>query len=215
MSYVLNEIHKNKIIAIIRGIDSDRIIDTVKALLDGGVKLLEITFNQKSDIEVLDTLKCLDLIKKEYGNKVVLGAGTVMTEKQVIMAVDAGAEYILSPNTDIKVIQKTKELGRVSIPGAFTPSEMADAFHAGADIVKFFPAGMLGVEFIKALLAPLNHIPVLAVGGINLDNADQFIKVGAKGIGVGGSLIDKKAIYSGNYHVIKQMAQAFVEKIKR
>lgn len=210
---IVNQIYENKIIAIIRGIGSDRIIDVVSALLEGGIKLLEVTFNQ-DEMKALDTLKCLGLIKREYGNRVCLGVGTVIRTEQVKMAVDAGAEYIVSPNTDISVIHKTKELGKVSIPGAFTPSEMVTAFNAGADIIKLFPAGILGVDYIKALLAPLGHIPVIAVGGVNLDNVDQFIKAGAKGVGIGGNLVDIEAIYSGNYSKITQLAQAYVRKLK-
>lgn len=144
---------------------------------------------------------------------VCLGAGTVITAEQVMMAVDAGAEYIISPTTDISVIQKTKELGKVSIPGAFTPSEMVAAFDAGADIIKLFPAGVLGIDYIKALLTPLSYIPVVAVGGVNLDNVDQFIKAGAKGVGVGGNLVDKRTVYSGDYCEITKTAQAYVRKL--
>ena len=163
----------------------------------------------------METLKCLELVKKKYGDKVCLGAGTVMTVEQVEKAVDAGAEYIISPNLDIEVIEKTKKLDKISIPGAFTPSEMADAYKAGADLVKLFPAGMLGVGYIKALLAPLSHIPVIAVGGINVDNVDQFIRAGAKGVGVGGNLVDRKAIYAGEYDKIKLAAQAYINTLKR
>jgi len=211
---ILDQIFEKKIVAIVRGIGSDRILDTVAALLEGGIKLLEVTFNQESEDTILDTLKCLELIKKEYGDRVCLGAGTVINEEQVIRAVNAGAEYIISPNTDISVIQKTKVLGKISVPGAFTPSEMVTAYNAGADIVKLFPAGILGTDYIKALLAPLSHIPVVAVGGVNVDNIDLFIKAGAKGVGVGGSLVDKKAIYSGEYHKIKQVAQEYVKKLE-
>jgi 2-dehydro-3-deoxyphosphogluconate aldolase/(4S)-4-hydroxy-2-oxoglutarate aldolase len=211
---ILDKIFENKIVAIIRGIGSDRILDTVSALLEGGVKLLEVTFNQDDQEKALDTLRCLELIKKNFGDQVCLGAGTVITAEQVVSAVNAGAEYIISPNTDINVIQKTKALDKISIPGAFTPSEMVTAYHAGADIVKLFPAGILGTEYIKALLAPLSHIPVVAVGGVNVDNVDQFIKVGAKGVGVGGNLVDKKAIYAGDYDKIKQVAQDYIKKLK-
>lgn len=211
---VLEEIFRGKIVAIIRGIGSDRILDTVDALLKGGIKLLEVTFDQKDEKKVLDTIKCLELIKNKYDGQVCLGAGTVVTRDQAKNAVDAGAEYIISPNVDISVIQKTKELGKISIPGAFTPSEMITAYNAGADIVKLFPAGILGTEYIKALLAPLSHIPVVAVGGVNVDNVDQFIKAGAKGVGVGGNLVDKKAIYAGEYHKITEVAQAYSKKIE-
>ncbi|WHH58221.1 bifunctional 4-hydroxy-2-oxoglutarate aldolase/2-dehydro-3-deoxy-phosphogluconate aldolase [Petroclostridium sp. X23] len=211
---ILNQIFQNKIVAIIRGIGSDRIIDTVGALLEGGINLLEVTFNQESQEKSADTLKCLKLIKKEYGDRVCLGAGTVLTLEQVEKSVEAGAEYIISPNTDVKVIQKTKEMGKISIPGSFTPSEAVTAYNAGADIVKLFPAGILGTDYIKAFLAPLSHIPVVAVGGVTVENVNDFISAGAKGVGVGGNLVDKKAIYAGEYDKIIQVAQDYVNKIK-
>jgi 2-dehydro-3-deoxyphosphogluconate aldolase/(4S)-4-hydroxy-2-oxoglutarate aldolase len=204
----------HKIIAIIRGVDSERIVNTVGALLKGGIKAVEVTFNQQDAMKMLDTLKCLKLIKEAYGDQVYLGAGTVLTTDQVISAVDAGAEYIISPNVDVQVIQKTKELGKLSLPGAFTPSEIVTAYHAGADIIKLFPAGNLGISYIKALLAPLSHIPIFAVGGVNVENANEFIKAGAQGVGVGGSLVDNKAIYSGEYSKITHMAQAYVQKLQ-
>lgn len=211
---ILDQIFENKIIAIIRGVNSDRILDTVKALLDGGIKLLEVTFNQESEDTILDTLKSIELIKRKYGNRVCLGVGTVLTVEQVNKAVNAGAEYMISPNTDVEVIAKTKELGKISIPGATSASEMVIAYNAGADIIKLFPAGILGVDYIKSLLSPLNYIPITAVGGINLDNVDQFIKAGAKGVGIGGNLVDKKAIYAGQYDKITKAAKAYVEKIE-
>jgi 2-dehydro-3-deoxyphosphogluconate aldolase / (4S)-4-hydroxy-2-oxoglutarate aldolase len=210
----LNQIFENKIITIIRGIGSDRIVDTVGALLEGGIKLFEVTFNHEDETKSLDTLKCLELIKRTYKDQVCLGAGTVITPEQVVSAVAAGAEYIISPNTDISVIKKTKELGKISIPGALTPSEMVTAYNAGADIVKLFPAGIFGTDYIKALLAPLGHIPVVAVGGVSVDNIGQFIKAGVKGVGIGGNLVDRKAIYSGEYYKIKQAAEAYVNKLK-
>ncbi len=212
-SIILDQIFEHKIVAIIRGIGPDRMADTVEALLEGGIKLLEVTFNQESEETIEETLQSLTLIKKQYGDQVCLGAGTVVTEDQVVKAVDAGAEYIISPHTDPGVIKKTKELGKISIPGAFTPSEMVTAYNAGADIIKLFPAGILGTGYIKALLAPLSHIPVVAVGGVNADNIDQFIKAGAKGVGVGGNMADKKAIYQGDYGKIIQAAKTYVKKL--
>lgn len=211
---ILNRIFEGKIVAIVRGIGPDRIIDTVAALMDGGIKLLEVTFNQENESTVLETVKCLELIKKEYGDRVCLGAGTVVTPEQVDKAAAAGVEYIISPNTDVEVIKRTKESGKISIPGALTPTEIMAAYNSGADIVKIFPAGVLGLDYIKALLAPLSHIPVVAVGGVNVDNIDQFIKAGAKGVGVGGNLVDKKAIYAGEYNKITAVAKAYVEKLK-
>jgi len=211
---ILKRIYENKIIAIIRGVGSDRILPTVEALLKGGISLLEVTYNHESAASVSDTLKSLKLIAKEFSNDVSLGVGTVLTSKQAEDAVDSGAQYIISPNTDVSVIKKTKELGKISIPGAFTPSEMVLAYYAGADIVKLFPAGVLGTKYIKAVLAPLSHIPVIAVGGIDADNAVEFIRAGAIAVGIGGSLVDVKAVYEGDYEKITSTAKEYLSKIK-
>lgn len=211
---IIKRIYENKIIAIIRGIGLDRILPTVEALLQGGISLLEVTFNHESAASESDTLRSLKLITNEFGNDIGLGVGTVLTPKQVEDAVDSGAQYIISPNTDVDVIKKTKELGKTSIPGAFTPSEMVLAYYAGADIIKLFPAGVLGTKYIKAVLAPLSHIPVVAVGGVDADNAVDFLKAGAIGVGVGGSLVDAKAIYAGEYDKITMTAREYLTKIK-
>jgi 2-dehydro-3-deoxyphosphogluconate aldolase/(4S)-4-hydroxy-2-oxoglutarate aldolase len=210
---VLDTIFQNKIIAIIRGIEPDRIVHTVDSLLTGGIKLVEVTYDQRDQEKIKDTLKSLELIKGRFGDAVCMGAGTVLTEEQVVKAIDAGAQYIISPNVDIKVINKTRELNKIAIPGAFTPSEMTDAYNAGAAIVKLFPAGVLGPGYIKALLAPLAHIPVIAVGGIDDNNIDQFMKAGARGVGVGGNLVDKKAVYSGEYNSITESAKSYIRRI--
>ena len=210
---VLDSIFEYKIIAIIRGIGHDRIFDTVGALLKGGIKLIEVTFDNSNLESSKDTIKSIDLIKREYGNLVCLGAGTVMTVDQVDRAVEAGAEYIISPNMDMKIIKKTKELGKISIPGVLTPSEMVAAYEAGADIVKLFPASTLGEEYLKAMLAPLSHIPIIAVGGVNIENFQQFLNAGAKGVGIGGGLVDTKAIYSGDYNKIVKAAKLLNKKL--
>lgn len=211
---IIKEIYEKKIIAIIRGIGSDRILPTVEALLEGGISLLEVTFNHESADSKADTLKSLTLISREFGSDVYLGVGTVLTPSQAEDAIDAGAQYIISPNTDVTVIKKTKELGKISIPGAFTPSEMVLAYHAGADIIKLFPAGVLGTRYIKAVLAPLSHIPVVAVGGVDAENAADFLRAGAIGVGVGGSLVDVKAIYASEYEKIAKNAREYLSKIR-
>ena len=127
MSSILETIKESKIIAIIRGISSKDIINTVQALKDGGIKCMEVTFNQKDAEASKDTLKCIRMIKEHFGDEVAVGAGTVMTVQNVIDAAEAGAAYMISPNTNVDVIKKTKELGLVSIPGAATPSEAVTA----------------------------------------------------------------------------------------
>ena len=143
-----------------------------------------------------------------------VGAGTVMTVEQVRQAAEAGAEYMISPNVDEEVIRETKRLGKVSIPGAMTPTEAAFAYKCGADIVKLFPAGLLGAAYIKAVKAPLKHIPVTAVGNVNVDNCAEFIKAGAVGVGVGGSLVSAKLVDEGRFDEITATAQAYVAALR-
>lgn len=213
-SDLIQSIYENKIIAIIRGVNSEKIIPTVEALLKGGIRLIEVTFNHESEETKLDTLKSLKLIEKELGRDVYLGVGTVLTPKQAEDAAEAGAQYIISPNTDTAVIKKTKELGKVSIPGALTPSEMVLAYYTGADIIKIFPAGVLGTQYIKAVSAPLKHIPLIAVGGIDADNAADYLRAGAIGVGAGGNLVDLKAINAGQYENITARANEYLAKIR-
>ena len=143
-----------------------------------------------------------------------VGAGTVMTVEQVRQAAEAGAEYMISPNVDEEVTRETKRLGKVSIPGAMTPTEAAFAYKCGADIVKLFPAGLLGAAYIKAVKAPLKHIPVTAVGNVNVDNCAEFIKAGAVGVGVGGSLVSAKLVDEGRFDEITATAQAYVAALR-
>ncbi|WRS28445.1 bifunctional 4-hydroxy-2-oxoglutarate aldolase/2-dehydro-3-deoxy-phosphogluconate aldolase [Oscillospiraceae bacterium MB08-C2-2] len=211
---VLQKLLDGKIIAIVRGIPTSAICDTARALLAGGINAMEVTFDQRSKEGLAETAASIKAVKEQLGDEILLGAGTVMTPEQVQIAYDCGAKYIISPDTNTSVIKKTKELGMVSIPGAFTPSEIAVAYAAGADIVKLFPAGLMGPEYFKAVLAPLSHMPVSAVGGINENNAASFFKAGVCSVGVGGNLINAKAILAGDFSMTTQTAQKLVEAVK-
>lgn len=211
---VIDKIYKNKIIAVTRGIGIDKIYDTVGALLKGGISLFEIPFNQKEPEKSKDTLKCIELIKKEYGDKVCVGPGTTLKLSQAVDAIDAGADFIIAPTVDTEIIRKTKELGKVSIPGAYTPSEIVTAYNAGADFIKLFPGNTMGFDYLKTIMAPINHIPFIVFGGINKDNVSQYIKAGVVGFGVGGSLIDLKAIEDREFDKLTRLAQDFVGKLE-
>lgn len=211
---VLNKIFEGKIIAIVRGIHSDEVVGLAKALLKGGISCIEVTFDQSSKEKAEDTLKAIANIRQALGDQVCVGAGTVMTVEQVDAAAAAGAEYMISPNTKAAVIARTKELGKVSIPGAMTPSEVADAYEMGADIVKMFPAGILGPGYIKAVKAPLKHIPVAAVGGVNPGNCADFIRAGAVGVGVGGNLVSPQLVKEGRFDEITAIAQSYTDALK-
>lgn len=207
---VLDRIRAEKIIAIVRGIPSTQIVSLAQALKAGGVSCIEVTFDQTAPEKTLTSLRA---IREAMGDAVCLGAGTVMTAEQVEQSVQAGASYIISPNVDEAVIRATKKLGAVSIPGAMTPTETAFAWHCGADIVKLFPAGLLGPAYVKALKAPLKHIPVTAVGNITVDNCASFIEAGAAGVGVGGSLVSAQLVEQGRFDEITAVARAYREKL--
>lgn len=211
---VLNKILEGKIVAIVRGIPSDEVVGLAKALVEGGISCIEVTFDQSSEEKAQDTLKAISNISKVLGDRVCVGAGTVMTVKQVETAAAAGAEYMISPNTNAAVIKRTKELDKVSIPGAMTPSEVAQAYELGADIVKMFPAGVLGCAYIKAVKAPLKHIPVTAVGGVNPGNCADFIRAGAVGVGVGGNLVSPQLVKEGRFDEITAIAKSYTDALK-
>lgn len=210
---VLNKILEGKIIAIVRGIPSEDVVNLAQALVNGGISCIEVTFDQSSKEKAKDTLKAISNIREALGDRVCVGAGTVMTVEQVDAAVAAGAEYMISPNTNAAVIARTKELGKISIPGAMTPSEVAEAYALGADIVKMFPAGVLGCDYIKAVKAPLKHIPVTAVGGVNPANCADFIRAGAVGVGVGGNLVSPQYVKEGRFDEITAIAKAYTDAL--
>ena len=211
---VIQQICEKKIIAIVRGADVAQAVAAAKALYEGGVSLVEVTFNQKAQETFVTTAEAIRSIREQLGDRVLVGAGTVLTVEQVTLAADAGAAYIISPNTDEAVIAKTLELGLVSLPGAYTPTEAVRAHNAGADFVKVFPCVGDAPAYVKALCAPLSHIKFLAVGGVSAENAADFMKAGAVGLGVGSSLVNKKWLDSGEFFKITEQAQRFVDAVK-
>ena len=210
---VINEISKRKIIAIMRGLDKQQAIETAKALYEGGITLVEVTFNQKSPETFVETAETIKAIKAEMGDKIFVGTGTVTSPELVRLATDAGALYIISPDTDVEVIKATRELGLVSLPGAYTPTEAKQAYGAGADFVKLFPCVGNAPAYVKAVCAPLNHIRFLAVGGVNADNVADFLKAGAVGVGVGSNLVNKDWINNGEYSKVIAEAKKYVASI--
>ncbi len=210
---IINEICERKIIAIIRGANEQEAVAAAKSLYEGGITLVEVTFNQKSPETFINTAKTIMSIKEQMGAKMLVGAGTVTSPDLVKLAADAGASYIISPDTNEAVIRKTRDLGLVSIPGAYTPTEATKAHNAGADFVKLFPCVGDAPAYIKAICGPMNHIRFLAVGGVNANNATEFLKAGALGVGVGGNLVNKEWIQSGNFDKIRDAAKEYITKI--
>lgn len=207
-------IEKNKIVSISRGVYGQDLLDAVQAVSNGGIKLLEVTFDQKSKTALSDTGNSIYKVKENFGDKIRVGAGTVVTKEQVKVAKDSGADFILAPNTDFEIIAFAKSQGLFVIPGAFTPSEIVDAYNAGADIIKLFPASNLGIEYLKAIRSPINHIPLMAVGGVSLENVADFLNNGCMSVGIGSSIINLKAIKNHNFDQIQNTSRAFIEAVK-
>lgn len=197
---------QSRVIAIVRGLDGG-FEPLAQAMYDGGIRAIEVTFNQKDPSQWGKTTGAIRAIKETMGDKMAVGAGTVTSVELVELAREAGAQFIVSPDTDPAVIRRTRELGMVSMPGALTPSEIKQAHEAGADFVKVFPAGTPGAGYIKAIRGPLNHIRMLAVGGVNEKNAAEYIQAGCVGVGVGGNLVNKEWIANGVYGKIEALAR--------
>lgn len=210
---IIKDIEENKIIVIMRGFSAEQLMLSVDAMEKGGIRLVEVTFDQTGATSDDLTSQYIRTLKENFKGKVRIGAGTVMTEKQVELAYNAGAEFIISPDCYEAVIKKTRELGMVSIPGAITPTEAANAHRFGADFVKLFPNSEVKISYLKALATPLSHIKFLAVGGVNHENMNDYFAAGAKGIGVATAIADKKAIFSGDYEEITRRAKLFTSQL--
>lgn len=204
-------IEKHKVIAICRRVYGEDLLRLAQALCEGGVKLIEVTFDQ-SDPKCLEkTTGSMQMLREHLGDAIRFGAGTVLTPGQAEAAYRAGGEYIISPNTDPEVIAKTKELGMVSIPGAMTPTEILTAHKCGADFVKLFPASDLGLSYMKAISAPISHVKLLATGGVTEKNFAEYLRAGFMGAGVSGRLCDRKLIEEGNFREITRRAMEFAQ----
>lgn len=204
-------IEQNKIIVIMRGLEKQEALDAAEAMYKGGIRLIEVTFPKGESVE--GTKETISALCEQFKGRICIGAGTVLSEEQLLAARDAGAEYIISPNTDVAIIKKTKELGLVSIPGALTPSEVAVADTAGADFVKIFPVTAFGKNYIKQLAAPLAGVKLLAVGGVSAENMTDYLEQGAVGIGIGGNVVNKKMIQSGDWEGITRAAWEYTEQL--
>ena len=211
---IIQKVLEEKAIAIVRGASVEDCLKVADALYEGGIRFMEITFNQKNPDSFKDTAAAIKGVSEKYAGKMYIGAGTVTSPELVEIAANAGALYIISPDTNPEVIKKTRELGLVSMPGAVTPTEVLLAHRSGADFVKLFPIGTFGPAYIKALCAPISHVKMLGVGGVNEDNAAEFMKAGVVGVGVGGNLANKKWIDAGEFSKITETARKLVENIK-
>ena len=212
---VIEAIDKNKIIAILRNIDIGMIVDTVQALYEGGIRLVEVTYSADGTVSNEETAANIRLLSEKFKDRMFVGAGTVLTPEQVKLTAENGGTFIISPDTNKEVIEMTKKLSLVSMPGALTPSEITAAHRYGADYIKLFPITNMGPEYVKAIAAPLSHIKFIAVGGINQNNMADYLKAGVCGFGIGSNITNKKMIAEKNYEALTKLAEKYVEVIKK
>lgn len=204
----IESIENNKIIAIARKIYGDDLKNLANALVNGGINNIELTFDQADSDCIARTCDSINLIKNI--ENINVGVGTVLNIEQLYAANNAGAKYIVSPNADIDLIKTTKSLGLVSIPGAITPTEIIYAYKAGADFVKIFPAGALGIEYIKAVCVPLNHIGFIANAGVTPDNICEFFDAGFIAAGISNYLCNPQLVKEHNWSEIEKRAKNLI-----
>ena len=211
---IIQTVEKEKIIVIVRGVEREKLIPLAEAMYQGGIRLLEITYSANGKVSDEDTAGNIRLLAKHFEGRMYIGAGTVLTEKQVELTAQAGGKFIISPDTYPEVIKKTRELGLVSMPGALTPSEMQTAHRSGADFIKIFPITSLGASYVKAVKAPLSHLKMLAVGGVDENNMAEYLKAGINGFGLGSNIIDKKKIAENDWAGITELAEKYVALVQ-
>lgn len=213
MKGFIEEFLQKKVIVVCRGIDKDEIVNVAKALSDGGIRFMEIPFDQKNPQTFSLTAEKIKLVKNELGEKMRVGAGTVLTMEQFELAKNAGAEIIVSPTLEEDIILATKKAGLVSMPGCATPSEITRAYKLGGDLIKLFPASVLTLKAIKEISVPLNHIPLVCFGGVNAENIKDVLSSGVVGVGMAGAILDKQALQEKNYSKITEIAKTITARI--
>ena len=206
---VIEQIEKKKIIAILRGIAADRIGPVCKALLDGGVTVAEITFDQSDPSQFAQTAQAISTARQMVGDAMVIGAGTVLTAEQAKLAQQAGAAFFVTPNTKEEMIRFANAHDIATVIGAMTATECQQAHEWGADFVKLFPSETMGAAYLKALRAPLNHLRFIAVGSVDENNMKSYLQAGAVGVGIGSNLVSAKLAEEENYAEITRRARMF------
>lgn len=211
---IIKAIENEKIIVIVRGVEREKLIPFAEAIYKGGIRFMEITYSADKSVSDEETAENIKMLSEHFKDRMYIGAGTVLTETQAELTKSAGGQFIISPDTNPKIIRKTKELGMVSIPGALSPSEIQLAHLCGADFVKVFPVEYMGVDYIRAIKAPLSHIRLLAVGGVNESNISDYINAGACGFGIGSKIVSKKLINENKFDEITELAKGYASMVR-
>lgn len=196
------------IVAVVRSPDSQRLVDVARALADGGVTVVEITMSVPGALDVLRQ------VRQSMGDRVLLGAGTVLDSETARAVLLAGAEYVVAPTLNLDVIRLCHRYDRLVMPGCFTPTEILAAWDAGADVIKVFPADVVGPAFFKALRGPLPQVRLMPTGGVDLHTAADFLQAGACCLGIGGQLVEPKAVANGNFDRIRDLAAQYVAIVR-
>lgn len=202
-------IQDSGVIAIVRFDRSEELVQVAQAIRAGGVRAIEFTMTTPNALAIIESAT------REFGDDVLLGAGTVLDPETARAAILAGAQFIVAPTLNPKVIEVSHRYSKAVIPGAFTPTEILTAWEWGADFVKVFPAEFGGPEYFKAIGAPLPQVKLIPVGGVSLENAGDFIKAGAAAVAVGSNLVKKSAIAAKNFAELTDLARQFVEAVNR
>ncbi len=204
----LKDIQENPIIAVIRGSNKENIVPIVTALLKGGIRSIELTAETKGISSIIEK------VSNEFGDEVLVGAGTVLDPETAKAVISSGAEFVVSPTVNTETIKVTKRYGKLSVPGALSPTEILTAYEQGADLVKVFPASMFGPSYIKNIHGPLPQIPLMVTGGISVDNMKDFLDSGSVAVGVGSSLVDTDSLVSEeDYQQLTKKAKLFTSQL--
>jgi 2-dehydro-3-deoxyphosphogluconate aldolase / (4S)-4-hydroxy-2-oxoglutarate aldolase len=207
---ILRSILDIGVVPVVRTSSAESAIRAIEAIYRGGIRAAEITMT------VPGAIKALEKLADAFGDKLVLGAGTVLDPETARMCMLAGAEFFVTPALNLKTIEMAKRYSKIIMPGALTPTEIVTAWEAGADFVKVFPCGAMGgAKYIKALKAPLPHIEMVPTGGVSIENTADFLRAGAAAVAVGGELIDAKTIGEGRYEIFEERARQFLAEVAK
>ncbi|MEW6652330.1 MAG: bifunctional 4-hydroxy-2-oxoglutarate aldolase/2-dehydro-3-deoxy-phosphogluconate aldolase [Bacteroidota bacterium] len=204
---ILEEIIKRKSVAVIRVKEADKLKKVIEALALGGVSVAEVTMT------VPNAIGLIQQITQELSNEIIVGVGSVLNADVAKQAIEAGAKYVVSPIFKKEIIDAAHEYDVPAMPGCFTPTEIFTAYEYGADVVKVFPADVLGMPFFKGILAPMPQLKLMPTGGVSLTNAGDWIKAGAVAVGIGSALLDKVAIDNENYSKLTENALLITQSI--
>lgn len=213
MNLFVKEFFESKVIVVCRGVALEEIAKVAEALYEGGIRFMEVPFNQADPSTFAATAAKIKAVKEALGGKMHVGAGTVITMEQFELAKAAGAEIIVSPTMEEDVIAATKAAGLISMPGCATPSEMTKAYKLGADLIKLFPSAVVNLKVIKEIRVPLNHLPLVCFGGVSAENIQEVLATGIVGVGVASAVLDKQALANKDYAKITALAKELTGKL--